>query len=154
MLQVACPFSGKPVNPEAVSEIDGVKVGFCCNNCKGKFEKDPEKSLEKVAKIKAKHVNTLCPVSGKEVDASKTFTHNGEIVAFCCGDCKAKFEKEPAAYAAKVKRDNPSNDKCIVSGEAIDATKFSVYKKVVGFCCGNCQAKFAKEADKLIEKVK
>ncbi len=37
--QVACPFSGKPVNPETIIDVSGAKVGFCCNNCKGKAEK-------------------------------------------------------------------------------------------------------------------
>lgn len=34
--QIGCVLNGKKINPEASLEIDGVKVGFCCNNCKGK----------------------------------------------------------------------------------------------------------------------
>ena len=37
--QVACPFSGKPVDEAKSVEIKGVKVAFCCDNCKGKVEK-------------------------------------------------------------------------------------------------------------------
>jgi hypothetical protein len=36
---VKCPFSGGKLNPETAVEIGGVKVCFCCNNCKGKVTK-------------------------------------------------------------------------------------------------------------------
>jgi len=41
--QAACPFSGKDVVAGTEVEVDGVKVGFCCNNCKGKVEKADDK---------------------------------------------------------------------------------------------------------------
>ncbi len=37
--QTACPLAGKPVNPATEISVQGVKVAFCCNNCKGKVEK-------------------------------------------------------------------------------------------------------------------
>ncbi len=37
--QGACPFSGGGLNKDASIEVGGVKVSFCCNNCKGKAEK-------------------------------------------------------------------------------------------------------------------
>lgn len=46
-----CPFSGKEINPEATLDI---KVGFCCNNCKGKGEKDQVAVLNKIAPAKSK----------------------------------------------------------------------------------------------------
>jgi YHS domain-containing protein len=36
--EVKCPLTGKPLNKETAIDIDGVKVCFCCNNCKGKVE--------------------------------------------------------------------------------------------------------------------
>jgi uncharacterized membrane protein len=47
-------------------------------------------------------VNTQCPVSGKPIDPTKTVLHKGVVVAFCCDDCKAKFEKDPTPYLAKL----------------------------------------------------
>lgn len=47
-------------------------------------------------------VNTICPVSGKPVDPSKTALHGGKLIAFCCDNCKAAFEKDPAPYLAKL----------------------------------------------------
>ena len=36
--QAKCPLSGGKLNPDASSDVGGVKVGFCCNNCKGKVD--------------------------------------------------------------------------------------------------------------------
>lgn len=87
----ACPVSGKDVNASKTSDY---KVEFCCNRCKGKFDKAPEKGLAKAAKGEA----GKCIYSGKAANASSTLT-----VGFCCGGCKGKFDKAPAKFIAKVK---------------------------------------------------
>lgn len=50
----------------------------------------------------AKPFNDCCPVKLKGVDNTITALHDGKLIAFCCKDCKAAFEKEPAKYAAKI----------------------------------------------------
>lgn len=62
--QVACPLSGKTVNPEISAKVAGVKVGFCCNICKSKLAKAAEDqqlelafgstAFEKAFKVKPK----------------------------------------------------------------------------------------------------
>jgi len=55
-------------------------------------------------------INTLCPVSGKPIDASIVVTNDGRVIAFCCNDCKAKFEQDPKPFLAKLempKADSP-----------------------------------------------
>ncbi len=47
-------------------------------------------------------INTVCPVSGKPVDPTKTVVHKGVVVAFCCDDCKAKFQQDPTPFLAKL----------------------------------------------------
>lgn len=148
-----CPVSGKAVDGSTVSTYAKV-VGFCCGNCKGKFDKDPDAHVEKVAAAPTTHVNTACPVSGKDVDDSKTETHDGKVVAFCCGNCQKKFAADPDKFADKVTADNPANDKCPISGKSVDPDAVSVYSKEVAFCCGKCQKKFAEDPDALITKVK
>jgi YHS domain-containing protein len=53
--------------------------------------------------------NKKCPVAGKDIDAKQTVKHKiGEkeyLVAFCCGNCKGKFEKEPAKYEEALKKE-------------------------------------------------
>jgi YHS domain-containing protein len=47
--QENCPFSGKPMKSDQTTDVDGVSVGFCCANCKGKVEKaDANKKLDLV----------------------------------------------------------------------------------------------------------
>lgn len=49
LTQKGCPFSGGPVKAGTEVDIDGVEVGFCCNNCKGKVEKaSPEQRVTMV----------------------------------------------------------------------------------------------------------
>jgi len=54
------------------------------------------------ATTNASPINTECPVSGKPIDPTKTVLHDGVLVAFCCDDCKAKFEKDPKPFLAKL----------------------------------------------------
>jgi YHS domain-containing protein len=47
---------------------------------------------------------TKDPVCGMEVNekqAAAKAQYGGQTYYFCCPDCKAAFEKEPAKYAAK-----------------------------------------------------
>lgn len=50
----------------------------------------------------AKPVNDKCPVSGKPVDATKTVTHDGKLIAFCCDKCVACFKQDPKHILAKL----------------------------------------------------
>ena len=54
-----------------------------------------------------KSINNICPVSGKPVDPSKTFLYKGKLIAFCCGNCCAEFQKAPNKYLAKLKLEQP-----------------------------------------------
>jgi hypothetical protein len=38
-VQVGCPLTSGKVNPDTAIEVGGVKIGFCCNGCKGKATK-------------------------------------------------------------------------------------------------------------------
>ncbi|HEV2392958.1 MAG TPA: c-type cytochrome domain-containing protein [Verrucomicrobiae bacterium] len=59
-------------------------------------------SLANAAPTNQTPINTMCPVSGKPIDPSKTFVYEGRLIAFCCNDCKAKFEQDPKAFLAKL----------------------------------------------------
>jgi YHS domain-containing protein/outer membrane murein-binding lipoprotein Lpp len=42
--QTTCPvMDGNKINKDVFVEYKGIKVYFCCNGCKAKFEADPEK---------------------------------------------------------------------------------------------------------------
>lgn len=148
-----CPVSGRDVDASATAKYTSV-IGFCCNNCKGKFTKAPtgEKFVAALKAGAGKAVNSKCPLSGEDVDASKTASHDGQTVAFCCGNCLGKFKKDPSKIIAKVKADAASNEKCPVSGRAVDAATAVAHTTEVGFCCKNCLAKFKKDPAAVLNK--
>ena len=48
---------------------------------------------------------TTCVVSGEDLGAMgerEAYSYDGKEVQFCCPDCIAKFEKDPATYLAKI----------------------------------------------------
>ena len=49
-----------------------------------------------------KPVNSKCPITGKDIDPSKTSVYEGKVVAFCCDNCKAAFDKDPKPHLAKL----------------------------------------------------
>jgi YHS domain-containing protein len=49
---------------------------------------------------------TNCPVSGDklgEMGKPFTFTYKDQEVKLCCSSCKAKFDKDPDKYIAKIR---------------------------------------------------
>lgn len=104
-VQVGCPVSGKPVNPDATVAFGEENVGFCCNGCKGKYEKASDE--EKLAMLfgassKGFTLQTACPVSGKPIKATAVAEHEGQNVYFCCDGCPTAFKKDPAKFVAKL----------------------------------------------------
>ena len=85
----------KAANAEKFVEFKKGKVFFCCDGCKGKFEKDKEtfasKANHQLVATK-QYKQKACPMSGGDVDAEKTTKINGVDVAFCCGGCLGKAE--------------------------------------------------------------
>lgn len=52
-LNSECPVSGKPVDPAVHVEHEGLRIAFCCANCKQGFEQDPQKYKAKIEVIRA-----------------------------------------------------------------------------------------------------
>jgi YHS domain-containing protein len=172
-----CPVTGKDVAAGREVEYKKQTIGFCCADCVGKFEGEPEKYIGKVKEFKksaveislADPINKVCPVSGKDVNPTKTVEHEGQLIGFCCDDCKGKFESDPKKFIGKVKEfkkkksssvedirfDDPINKKCPVTGKDVAAGREVEYKKqTIGFCCADCVGKFEGEPEKYIKKVK
>ena len=53
-VNTVCPVSGKPVDPAQTATYDGRLVGFCCADCKAKFQADPKPFLAKLEAPPAK----------------------------------------------------------------------------------------------------
>lgn len=101
--QVACPLTGRPLNPKTQIDVEGVAVSFCCNNCKGKAEKsDDQVALIFTNLEKGFTPQTACPVSGKPINAEHSVTYEGKKVYFCCPNCPKAFEANPDKYKDKL----------------------------------------------------
>jgi YHS domain-containing protein len=46
--QTICPVMGGPIDKKVFVEYLGKKVYFCCEQCKGEFEKEPQKYFSKL----------------------------------------------------------------------------------------------------------
>jgi len=104
-VQVACPLSGGPVNPETAIKVGNVKVAFCCANCKAKAEKASEEERVTVVfanPAKGFTLQTTCPVGGKEIDPAVKTTFRNQAVYFCCEGCVSSFEGSPEQYLSKL----------------------------------------------------
>jgi len=110
-------------------------------------------------------VNTVCPVSNKLADRTKTLWHDGKLVAFCCDDCKASFQKDPKPHLAKLAGlanpppgglgAAPVNTKCPVSGEPVDLSQTTVHEgRLIAFCCAKCKATFVRDPKPYGDKLK
>lgn len=128
-----CPISGEPVDSAVSLSVNGKDIGFCCNNCKKKYEKKlnvtdagPEK----------------CPMSGEAATADTRILHaKSEVKYFCCEKCQAKFIKE-----AKLEVKDAGPGKCPISGKAASADHSLVVNgETTYFCCENCPKGFLKK---------
>lgn len=97
---VKCLMADKPANAEKAASYKDGKVYFCCDGCKGKFEKAGKDEIAKMAH-KANHQlvaskqyeQQACPMSGGKLDATTAIEVAGAKVAFCCKNCKGTAEK-------------------------------------------------------------
>ena len=155
-----CPVMGDPVDFNVKTMTKDGPVYFCCPMCIEKFEDQPAKYADRVAKQRAAlakldHVQVNCPVTGNPIDGKTSIMSGGQRVSFCCPDCVAKYEKDPAKYAAKLLAGYTYQTRCPVTGEKIDPT---VYLDLptgerVYFCCKSCEGKLLKDPAKYAENL-
>src|SRR5947207_15655715 len=57
------PNMGKDDNKEKTSDYENQTIGFCCDDCKGKFDKEPKKYIDKVKEFKKKKSSSVEEIS-------------------------------------------------------------------------------------------
>ena len=75
----------------------------------GQTKEAPKKEAPKVEKL-----NTVCPVSGEDIDDDGVIVkYKGKSYQVCCKKCAAKFKKFPEKYLKNLKEnvDTPEPDK-------------------------------------------
>ncbi len=142
--------------------------------------KTPPVVTMRAAKKTCGSSNGRCPVMGKTVIVKGTSsTYRGQKVQFCCPPCKAKFDKNPDKYLRIMRADplayaydrpgptnaemrvarttqRTANGKCPVMGRLVVAKGRSVtYQgQKIGFCCPPCLAKFNKDPEKFMRRMR
>ena len=119
-----------------------------------------------IAAQKPSYPLTTCVVSGEALGggtmAPIDIVHEGRLVSFCCKGCTKDFNKDPAAYLAKIDAAVVAAQKaayplstCPVSGEALDEHPIQmVYgTRLVELCCAGCKKDFAKTPGKFMQAV-
>ncbi len=101
-----------------------------------------------------KEFKATCPVSGKPAGEDHVVQlKNGDKVYFCCDNCPKAFKSNPKKYALKVHRQLLETGQvvqvaCPLTGKPVNKdTMVDVGEAKAGFCCKNCEAKYAKADD-------
>lgn len=155
-----CPVMGDPVDFSVSTMTDEGSVYFCCESCIKKFKKDPSQYTEKTEKQrkeikKRERIQVLCPISGKPIDGKTSARIQSQKVSFCCKECVAKYEKEPAKFKAKLEASYTYQTKCPIMGGEIDPTAFATLStgQRVYFCCPGCDKKLLAYPEKYAPKL-
>jgi YHS domain-containing protein len=154
-----CPISGEELGSmgDPIHLASGGRdVALCCKGCIKKFEAEPAKYFAEIdAKIiEAQLPNypmTTCPVSGEALAEGSTIDKvvDNRLVRFCCEDCVATFEADPAAYFAKLddaviaaQSASYPMTTCPVSGDTLvegSTINYVVGTTLVKLCCDDCK---------------
>lgn len=103
-----------------------------------------DKPQKEEAKFTAK-----CPISGADAKKEQAAKYKEKEVYFCCGDCKAAFEKDNTKHVVKanhqlVQTKQYRQAKCPLSGGDLNKEQVAKINGVnVQFCCEKCQGKVA-----------
>lgn len=90
---VQCVVASKPANAAKSASYKEGQVFFCCDGCKGKFNKDTAKFSTKANQqlvATKQYEQKACPLSGGKINPEKTVKVGTVEVGFCCGNCQGK----------------------------------------------------------------
>ncbi len=98
---ITCLLQGKAAaKAEKHADYKEGKVYFCCDNCRGKFEKMNDEEKGKLTPkangqlvATKQYVQEACPFTGAKLNAEQKIKVAGAEIQFCCGNCKGKAEK-------------------------------------------------------------
>jgi YHS domain-containing protein len=124
--------------------------------------KCPICGMELIAVTIKENPQTICPITGKEIDKKFYTDYEGKRVYFCCENCPAEFKKDPAKYVKKLTDEGLTLENtpkpqtmCPVMNEKINKKFFTDYEgKRVYFCCGACPGMFKKNPEKYMKILK
>lgn len=90
---IKCVVAPRDAKAATATKYKEGEVFFCCNNCKGKFEKDPKQftaSANKQLVATEQYEQKACPISGRDLNPETALKVAGTEVTFCCMNCRGK----------------------------------------------------------------
>ncbi len=154
------PVSGKDVG-KVLLDWKGVRIHFADAKNSAAFAKEPKRYLAKLGlkRIEIKDAkgkvtgsvlsleNAKCPVMGKKVDRKRYADFNGVRVYACCGKCRSRMARDPAATAKTLGYVwiapviDLQNTKCPVTGDQVYPSA-PIWVDLDGIrvrvCCDHC----------------
>jgi len=104
---------------------------------------ESDKSKHKITVPTSLGAQTICPVSGEELEDKDNFVdYEGHRMYLCCKKCKKKASADPAKYL-DIMEGRTAQEKCAVKGGDLDAeASFVLEGFTVGQCCEGCEKKW------------
>ncbi|MBI5684963.1 MAG: efflux RND transporter periplasmic adaptor subunit [Verrucomicrobia bacterium] len=155
------------------SQHEGKSHFFCCDNCKQKFDKDPDHFLGSKAKVLAAIPKTSPakdPICDMDVDIAQATAaklvsqHEGKSYFFCADGCKKQFDRDPSRFmeskakpmvaaAPTTSGVDPICGMTVDLAEAKAAKRISIYQgRTIPFCADGCKAEFDRDPAKFMKK--
>ncbi|MDA0667175.1 MAG: hypothetical protein O3A95_05570 [Planctomycetota bacterium] len=143
--QTTCPISGEELeDKDNFVDYEGHRIYACCKKCVKKVTKKPEQIALAMYQdgIALENIQTLCPVSGEELEDRDTFVKvYNKTIYTCCEKCAKKVKADPSKYL-DVMEGRQLQNTCAYSGEELDAEEaFMLEGFNAGACCPKCVAK-------------
>jgi hypothetical protein len=125
-----CPIMGKPISTKLYTDIDYGRIYICCKACIKDIRADPETAYKAAYPTKEAIQNTVCPITGKEIQKGASRAElQGREFAVCSADCVALARADAQVVLAKLadpRLVDVGNKTCPVTGEPVAANAFCV----------------------------
>jgi YHS domain-containing protein len=153
-----CPVTGRPINPEIWTDVEGKRVYFADEAARTKFLEDPGQYAEAMRAqwelMRPPRVQVLCPVTGKPVNPQISTLWNGERIYFATPEAKAAFEEQPQRYAGKLKDCYTFQTVCPCGyGEIRPDVSLEYKGRTLYFCCPGCREAFKRNPDAMMKQI-
>jgi YHS domain-containing protein len=153
-----CPVTGRPIDLNVWTEIDGKRVYFADEAARAKFLEDPGQYAEAVRRqwelMRPPRVQVLCPVTGKPVNPQVSTLWNGERIYFATPEAKATWEQHPQRYAEKLEQCYTFQTVCPCGYGDIQPDVSLEYKgRTLYFCCPGCRAAFERNPEPMLKQI-
>ena len=138
-VNATCPWSNKPIHPDAVLTVKGRTIGFCSLEHRDRFKA----AIEHFARQRSETRRT-CPWSGRPVHPDATMVYDGQVIGFCSpahrDEFRAVVDHLSNLAAAEVSAIPSATDDAMSAMEEVSNTAFAPPLVTDPFLSRFCQA--------------